>query len=240
MLPANLCGAPWHWQGFGSLVLALRLSSFCSCPSTFSLSPTLTRPHLVRPVPALLPRPLCKASRMCELARHCRAGRTVLTVQSVSFWGLWQEAEAFAKAASLPAHKGLVYTFLARTSTQKVQVATQQAAHTPTHTHTHTHTHTPPKQRAAHNIVACCWWPSTFGAIMELCHWQGRTTVSARGAAATARKLFLDCSLVCQGEGHHGRWPQCAPHEHRGGAGRRADGFWHRHSLPHRRHHGHP
>jgi len=35
--------------------------------------------------------------------------------------GLDAEAEAFAKAASLPAHKGLVYTFLARTSTQKVK-----------------------------------------------------------------------------------------------------------------------
>ena len=30
-----------------------------------------------------------------------------------------QEAEAFAEAASLPTHKALVYTFLARRSTQK-------------------------------------------------------------------------------------------------------------------------
>lgn len=107
------------------------------------------------------------------------------------------------------------------------------------------HSYTHPTQRAAHKILACCWWPAAMGAIMVLYHWQGKTTVSAHGAAATPRTSSLDCPsldcpLPCPGEGHHGRWPEGAPHEHRGGAGRRADGFWDRHSLPHRRHHGHP
>lgn len=40
--------------------------------------------------------------------------------------GLEAEAAAFAKAATLPAHKGLVHTFLARGSTQKVAGVTDQ------------------------------------------------------------------------------------------------------------------
>ncbi len=107
-------------------------SWLAACPTfwlTFSFLTftSLTRPGLVRHVLALLPRQLYKYLGCATLARHWRAGHTLLTVQSAGFWGLRQEAESFAKAASLPAHKGLVYTFLARTSTQKVQVAPQQA-----------------------------------------------------------------------------------------------------------------